>query len=121
MRIKLLKDSRKMKWYKRILLQIGKFCFFPISLRKETLKIIAKVKNGGIHNSQYVASILCNDTKLLKRKYFSEYVLVEFEGRKFFAIKDFDDWLKIEYGDYMKLPKESERMSPHTLKGVYWK
>lgn len=121
MRFKILKDSYKMKWYKRIFLQIGKVCLLPISLRKETLNFIEKVKRSGDCDSIYVASLLCNDTKLLKRSLFDDYILVEFENRSFYIVKKYDEWLSLEYGNYMQLPPENKRISPHTLNGAYWK
>jgi lipopolysaccharide cholinephosphotransferase len=41
---------------------------------------------------------------------FSEFVDIEFEGLKLKAIKDYDEYLKLVYGDYMKLPPESKRV-----------
>lgn len=42
-----------------------------------------------------------------------EYEEVSFEGCKFFAIKDSHVFLKIFYGDYMKLPDEDKRVPAH--------
>lgn len=47
---------------------------------------------------------------------FDEYEDVEFEGRKFMAIKRYDEFLRIVYNDYMQLPPESERVNPHAFK-----
>ena len=45
-------------------------------------------------------------------KCFEEFIDVEFEGKTFKAFKDYDTYLKLGYGDYMKLPPEEERY-PH--------
>ncbi len=40
--------------------------------------------------------------------------LLEFEGRKFPAVKNYDEYLSMLYGDYMKLPpKEKQKPSIH--------
>lgn len=44
---------------------------------------------------------------------FEERILVEFEGYRFYAPKNFDQILRNEYGDYMKLPPKSERKNTH--------
>lgn len=44
---------------------------------------------------------------------FESRVLYDFEGRKFWGFKDANFWLTKVYGDYMTLPEESKRISPH--------
>lgn len=53
------------------------------------------------------------------KSYFNEYIRVPFENLEVWIIKDYDKYLKEVFGDYMKLPKESERRT-HDLE-VYWK
>ena len=38
-----------------------------------------------------------------------DYSMIKFEDRDFMTISDFDTYLKINYGDYMKLPPKNER------------
>lgn len=44
---------------------------------------------------------------------FNEMIYIEFAGKRFMSVKGFDDFLKRRYGDYMKLPPESERVYSH--------
>ena len=44
-----------------------------------------------------------------KTDFFDEPVMVEFEGHQFRAPKNWDRYLKNQYGDYMKLPPEEDR------------
>ena len=38
-----------------------------------------------------------------------------FEGRSFLAMKNYDEYLKIPFGDYMKLPPEEDRVPHHDI------
>ena len=44
---------------------------------------------------------------------FSELILTEFAGNKFFITTQYDEVLRIEYGDYMMLPPDEERVWKH--------
>lgn len=43
------------------------------------------------------------------RKWFAQIAPILFEGYEFEGVKDYDGWLKFEFGDYMKLPPEDKR------------
>lgn len=43
----------------------------------------------------------------------NELVDIEFENRQFCTVKKWDEFLKIQYGDYMKFPPEEERSWKH--------
>lgn len=49
----------------------------------------------------------------LPKSFFEELTEIEFEGHKFPIVKDYDKYLTILYGDYMKLPPEEKRVSAH--------
>jgi lipopolysaccharide cholinephosphotransferase len=51
---------------------------------------------------------------------FKKYILVPFEKYHFYAIADYDAYLKKHYGDYMQLPPKEQQKSEHNFK-VYWK
>lgn len=51
-----------------------------------------------------------------KRDLFDTSVLMDFEGKKFPVCKGYDEYLSNLYGDYMKLPPESERVGLHINK-----
>ena len=56
----------------------------------------------------------------VKREVFDSYCPIEFEGRTFQAIADYDTYLTAKYGDYMQLPPEEKRVFQHQFK-AYWK
>lgn len=50
---------------------------------------------------------------------FNSYVDLEFEGIKCMSCSGYDDYLRSQYGDYMKLPPEEERVPKHNCKMYY--
>lgn len=51
--------------------------------------------------------------------FFEDFIEVEFENHKFKAIRKFDDWLRICYGDYMQFPPVEERVGRHGIVAYY--
>lgn len=59
------------------------------------------------------------DFNIYDKKNFDDVVELEFEGKKFYAPKGYEEFLKVKYGDYMKLPPENERV-PYHGGNYYW-
>lgn len=53
--------------------------------------------------------------KVYPRHIYDGKVELEFEGEKFFAMKGYDEYLHIPFGDYMELPPEEERLPHHDI------
>ena len=56
----------------------------------------------------------------MKADVFKKYIIVPFENFHFYAIADYDAYLKKHYGDYMKLPPKDQQKTHHRFH-VYWK
>lgn len=56
----------------------------------------------------------------MKKEVFEHYIHLPFEGKEYYAISDYDTFLKKRYGNYMQLPPEEERVPGHEAE-VYWK
>ena len=54
-----------------------------------------------------------------KREWFNETVWVDFEGYKMPVPGGYDEILRAQYGDYMQLPREEQRV-PATENLVYY-
>lgn len=50
---------------------------------------------------------------------FDGYTDLEFEGQKFMAIKHYDEYLTLMYGDYMTPPPVEKRVAKHDFKAYY--
>lgn len=59
----------------------------------------------------------CHDE--MKMEAFNNLILTPFENKQFYIIKNYDQLLTNEYGDYMQLPKEEDRVTHDSL--AYWK
>lgn len=90
---KLFSRKTKQKWYDSIS-QWGDH---------GSAKRIARYNGSykGVGNARYPAYII------------KDYENVEFEGMQFMAMKGWDVFLSILYGDYMKVPNKSERVTSH--------
>lgn len=53
------------------------------------------------------------------KEWFDECLDVDFENLRTSIIKGYDQFLRFRYGDYMKLPPESERIPKHNFKAYY--
>ncbi len=88
-------------------------------IHKKFLNIMNKyTNNSGYMISNFPAYGFQKELQLEKDT--NEYIDTEFEGIKVMIFKNYDNILKTTYGDYMKLPPESERISRHRVK-VWWR
>lgn len=119
---KLVIPSKRNTLLKRISIYGVKLitCFYTLRQLAEKLTLYSK---GGQENSKYVATMVSGYgiKELQLRSNFSSFVYLSFEDRKFQAIKEYDSYLRSVYGDYMILPPEEKRHSPHTIDGIYLK
>lgn len=51
-----------------------------------------------------------------KKRWYRKSTKLQFEGIFFYGIKDWDSYLRFKFGDYMKLPKKSERKKHNVTK-----
>lgn len=61
------------------------------------------------------ANFMSIDRPIGPKSIWEEYIEVEFEGKVYKAPKGYDEWLKILYGDYMKLPPIEQRVTHHII------
>jgi len=92
-------------------------------MRHLSEKLDNMAKTSGKKDAKYCGCVVWGygTREIMPSNIFDDYNLVPFEDRQFYVMKGYDTYLTSIYGDYMQLPPEGERQSPHTLNGVYWK
>lgn len=118
--IKKMTTKHKRVWYKNIVLAILQIILSIIPYQYVIRKICDLMKHYDYEKSDYVVHLY--DAKLHKimpKKLFEELILMEFEGRYFYAPKHYHEYLTTYYDDYMKLPAIEQRCTHHFYK-AYW-
>lgn len=98
---------------KKTVYSILSFILKPFSWKK----VLKLFDNYCSFFNRFKCDSLCNNVWGIREKekfplnYFDEFVDVDFENMKFKAIKNYDQWLTIRYGDYMKLPPIDQRIT----------
>lgn len=123
-RMKILKPSHKNVWWKRIAIRMSKILVWNVSLKEIAAELNSRIANLKKNKALYWGTPAGTDPyayrSLYESKLFDSYILVKFEDREFYAPAGYDTMLRNYYGDYMQLPPEEKRTSPHTLSGIYW-
>jgi lipopolysaccharide cholinephosphotransferase len=80
-------------------------------------KILDLAKRTPYDQAEYVLDVVADEHrcmavhgKAIPKSMYEESMVISFEGYSFYAMKDYDYYLKFYYGDYMKLPPEKERI-----------
>ena len=84
---------------------------------QEKLEKLARIKEYG--NSEYVGCVIWlswGEKDIFPRKWFDETIMMPFEKYEFRVPKYYDQVLRHEYGDYMQLPPEKDRIGHHFFK-----
>ena len=107
------------EWWKKILNQI--YCF-PYTTHNIAKKInnIAKSKNN--KENIYIFEMVAGRTykNFFLKENFNDVVEVEFEGKKYSALKGWNEYLTSCYNNYMQLPPKEKQISHHNTE-AYWK
>ena len=70
-----------------------------------------------INESKYVAEMTWDSNLVLYvKKWFNDYIYMEFENIKVKVPVGYDEFLRCHYDDYMKLPPKEEQIPHHDYK-----
>ena len=88
------------------------YCF--VSFKKVKYEWNKSSQKRNDEGGKFVSDAVCGLMKKpLPRDLFENVIDYKFEDRSFLCVSDADTVLKVIYGDYMKLPPESERVPSH--------
>jgi lipopolysaccharide cholinephosphotransferase len=89
----------------------------------EQLKLMQQVAYGSTEHFQQMAVMDAKDVRIYPVKSFNHLRTVPFEDTEVMMMENYDEILRTDYGDYMKLPPENERKGPDSLGNIkfYWK
>ena len=101
---------------------IGIVKALPISRKYIIQKIDSLSSKYSFDNSTYVICVgsFNPNSEIAERKLFDHYAEHSFENRLYRIPSGWDEWLKILFGDYMKLPPEEKRVTHHEFE-CYWR
>ena len=122
-----LLHTKKANYYQRTLIKkiintFGKILLLPFSVH-DILKKMDKEARRYPYGSTSRAGIIINPygtREIVDLSVFNNAIPKEFEGKEFMIPVGYDTWLRSIYSDYMQLPPEDKRHSPH-VSVAYWK
>lgn len=110
----------KPRWVAGILLRYFKTLGVNILDTIKHQDAIAKSQKSSLHRG-WLSNHVYLHKEYLPASTYDEYVLTQFEDRKFMILKDYQTFLSSFYGDYMKLPPKEKQVYPHSFHKYYWK
>ena len=83
----------------------------PFSMIFSPKMIVKIAKEYNYSNSKIAGNIIWGSfpKSIFPKRYYENKITTIFEGNRYKIVKEYDSYLKHMYGDYMKLPPESER------------
>lgn len=116
---KSLAPNKSNSLFKNIAVRVVKALLLPIPMKWLVKLVENESKRYPYDNSEYIY-FFSEKIPRLKRDLFSKYVFSEFEGHSYRIPTGYDELLRVQYGDYMQLPPEEERVNKHRAM-VWWK
>lgn len=87
-------------------------------------EIIAEAKRYDWNRANKCSELVCggnSDKEFLDKSLFEKTILMPFEDAQFCVAQGWDEILKVNYGDYMKLPPEDKREQHTSHTHFYWR
>lgn len=99
-----------------------KAALLPLSFNSIGRNCQAILKSFNGKNTLHKGQMACiwHEPWVFDAKLIDGFIDVEFEGRMFPVLQGYDAYLRGQYGDYMQLPPEHQRVPKHDFT-VYWK
>ena len=97
---------------------LNQFWWSIVGWKKNIQKLDTLVQKYNSPNAEYCEQLVStsNPYRKGKKSFFDEYTELEFEGKMYPVIKEYDKYLRNIYGDYMQLPPPEKRVTHHDFK-----
>lgn len=114
LRVKRLKTANVDNFAKHFALVVAKFVLRGIDARTISRIMTRLAMLGDFDRCNNVGTLVWNPD-VVRRSAFATRIRVTFEGKEYWAPGDADTVLKQLYGDYLRLPPVSQRVSQHNF------
>lgn len=125
-RLRKILHTKKANYYqrtlsKKIINTFGKILLLPFSVHKILTYIDKEARKYPFGSTSKAGNIVnpYGPREIVDLACFTSGIYKEFEGRHYMVPIGYDPYLRSIYGDYMQLPPEDKRKSPHVAK-AYW-
>ncbi len=110
---KMAKVGTGKKWWKRILKPVCKMFLLPFTLQGVCKRIDDLSKQYSYDECNYIRHYAWGNiaTQRINREKYENIIKVEFENELFNAPFNYDEYLKVTYGNYMEMPPEEKRIT----------
>jgi lipopolysaccharide cholinephosphotransferase len=103
---------------KNVILLVLKLVFSFISYKSIIKLTNNKITKNDYLESKFVMSCCLEGSKnnqYMSKAVYEEFIEVVFESKEYKAIKNYDDYLIMQYGNYMELPPVKEQVTHHSF------
>ena len=83
--------------------------FLSVLIVKNIYKHFTKKEYDNCHECIEFFEYAGNNKMIFPCSWFNEYIQIDFESKELLAIKEYDKWLTLRYGDYMRPPKNKTK------------
>ena len=121
--LKFLKVSKTRSFFKNFLIKVFHCILSPLSIRKtsERMDSLSRLYNSKQGNLMGIIAPADNRKKELFSAFvFTQFIRMPFEGIQVMVIRNYDEYLRGTFGNYMQLPPIEKRVSHHSFK-AWWK
>lgn len=121
--IKMIKISKNRSFIKNLILETLQVITYPIHMNVIVNKMIEISRSYQFSSTHWKGNIVSSGSRFEERvpsKWFDKTKDVEFEGKSYRAVSEYDALLKAMYGNWRELPPIEKQVTHHAFK-AYWK
>lgn len=106
---KVVKRNKLLWWLKYAVKRV--VFFYPHSFMHKKIELVTLERHCNFKETGLAWHSGCQ--RAVEASVLSNYIDIQFEGMQYKSVLDYDAYLKVAFGDYMKLPPIEQRVLPH--------